>query len=324
MISLLDIEEAKNSIDKFINKTPIILSQFFSNLCGGNVYLKLENLQVTNSFKVRGAFNKLLNLSSKQRKKGIITASAGNHAQAIALGAEQLNIAAKIVVPNTTPAVKVDRIKKYDVELILHGEIYDEAEQMAKDLAKRDHLNYISPYNDDLIIAGQGTVGLEIFEDQPSTDLVLVPIGGGGLISGVSIALKSINPSIIILGFQSESSPVMHKSLKVGRIVDVHIKDSIADGLSGGIEKDSITFEIVQRYVDDLILVKEETIRNAINSLWKEENQVVEGAGAVAIAGLLENPQKFKGKNVVAVLSGGNIESRVFQDLTTSGFTDRA
>lgn len=324
MVSLSDIEDAKKSIYKFVNKTPLVLSQFFSNFCDGNVYLKLENLQITNSFKVRGAFNKLLKLSSEQRKQGIITASAGNHAQAIAVGAEQLDIAAKIVVPKTTPKVKIDKIKKYDVELVLHGEIYDEAEQMAKGLAKREHLNYISPYNDDLIIAGQGTIGLEILEDCPATDLVLLPVGGGGLISGVSIALKSMTPNIRILGFQSESSPVMYTSLKIGRIVDMHIEDSIADGLSGGIEKDSITFQIVQKYVDDLILVKEETIKNAIHLLWKEENQVVEGAGAVAIAGLLENPLEFKGKIAVVVLSGGNIERRLFQDLTTSGSIDRS
>lgn len=321
MVSLSDVESAKKSIGRFINRTPLVLSKFFSNFSKGRVYLKLENLQITNSFKVRGAFNKLLNLNDKQRKRGIITASAGNHAQAIAIGAKQFNIAAKIVIPKTTPRVKIDKIKKHNVELILHGYIYDEAEQMAKDLAKKEELNYISPYNDDLIIAGQGTVGLEIFEELPTVDLVLVPVGGGGLISGVSIALKSMNPNIEIFGFQSEASPAMFKSLKAGRIVDVKVEDSIADGLSGGIEKDSITFEIIQTYVDDLMLVKEESIRNAISLLWREENQVVEGAGAVAIAGLLENSTIFKGKIVVVVLSGGNIDDGLLHELAVSGFT---
>ena len=315
MVSLQDIVNARESIEKFVKRTPLVPAQFFSNFCDGEVYLKLENHQVTNSFKIRGALNKMLHLTTEQRKHGVITASAGNHAQAVAIGAEQLNIAAKIIVPKTTPKVKVDKIKTHAVELILHGDIYDEAEQMAIYMAKKERLTYISPYNDELIIAGQGSIGLEILEALPKVDLILVPVGGGGLISGVSIAAKSKKPNIKIVGVQSEASPAMYKSLKAGKIVDVEMQESIADGLFGGIEKDSITFEIVQAYVDDLELVKEETIEKAIYKLWKEENQIVEGAGAVTVARIMEEPSVFKGKTIVVVLSGGNIEKKIFQNI---------
>lgn len=315
MVSLQDIVDARESIERFVKMTPLVPTRFFSDFCDGEVYLKLENHQVTNSFKIRGALNKMLHLTAEQREHGVITASAGNHAQAVAIGAERLNIDAKIIVPKTTPKVKVDKIKRYTVEIVLHGDIYDEAEQMAIYLAKKERLTYISPYNDELIIAGQGTIGLEILETLPEADLILVPVGGGGLISGISIATKNKKPKIEIVGVQSEASPAMYEALKAGKIVDVEMQESIADGLFGGIEKDSITFKIVQAYVDDLALVKEETIEKAIYKLWKEDNQVVEGAGAVTIARIMEDPSVFKGKTIVVVLSGGNIEKKVFQNI---------
>jgi threonine dehydratase len=280
--------------------------------------LKLENLQVTNSFKVRGAFNRLLHLSLEEKTRGIITASAGNHGQAVAYAARKLNFPAKIVVPKTTPKIKIDGIKKYGVGLVLFGDIYDEAEQKAKDLAREDGLVFVSPYNDELTIAGHGTIGLEIIEALPDVDTVMVPVGGGGLISAISIAVKSIKPNVQIIGVQSEASPVMYESLKAGKIVDAQMTESIAEGLSGGIEKGSITFKIVQEYVDKVLLVREETIRRAVYLLWDREKQVTEGSGAAAIAPIIEKKNLFGGKTVVAVITGGNIEAKLFQSILAS------
>lgn len=313
MINLQDIRDARETIRNLVRRTPLVHSQFLSNFCDGEVYLKLENLQTTNSFKIRGALNKMLHLSAEEMKRGVVTASAGNHAQAVAIGAEKLKLSARIVIPRNTPKIKIDKIRKHNVELILHGDIYDEAEQKAIDLAKEDGLTYISPYNDRLVIAGQGTIGLEVHEDLPTVDTVIVPVGGGGLISGIGVAIKSIEPSVQIIGVQSEASPVMYESLKADKIVDVEMRESIADGLFGGIEKGSMTFGIVQEYVDDLLLVKEETIRKAIFLLWDKEKQVVEGAGATAIAPIIESKGLFMGKEIVAVISGGNIEDKLFE-----------
>ena len=318
MISLQDIKDARETIGKSVKKTPLIRSKFLSNFCSGEVYLKLENLQVTNSFKIRGALNRMLRLSAEEKERGVITASAGNHAQAVAIGAKMLNLSAKIIVPKNTPKVKIDKIKKHNVKLILYGDIYDKAEQKAIDLAKEEELTYISPYNDKFVITGQGTIGLEILEDLPSADTVIVPVGGGGLISGISMAVKSIKPSARVIGVQSEASPVMYESLKAGEIVDVEMRESIADGLFGGIEKGSITFEIVRKYVDDLLLVKEETIRKAIYILWDKEKQVAEGSGAAAIAPIIENKSLFTGKTVVAVITGGNIDEKLFRNILAS------
>ena len=186
----------REAIAPFVVPTPLVRSQFLSNLCGGDVFLKLENLQVTNSFKIRGAFNRFLHLSLEEKARGIVTASAGNHGQAVAFAARKLNFPAKIVVPKNTPKIKIEGIKKYGVDLVLFGDIYDEAEQKAKDLAREEGLVFVSPYNDELIIAGHGTIGLEIIEALPNVDTVIVPVGGGGLISGISIAMKSIKPSL--------------------------------------------------------------------------------------------------------------------------------
>jgi threonine dehydratase len=317
VISLQDIQDARKAIAPFVKCTPLTRSQFLSKLCNGEVWLKLENLQVTNSFKPRGAFNRLLNLSAKERR-GIITASAGNHGQAVAYAAQKLKFPAKIVVPKTTPKIKINAIKEYGADLVLFGDTYDEAEQKAKKLAWKDEYAYISPYNDELITAGHGTIGLEITEALPTVDTVIVPVGGGGLIAGISIAVKSIKSSVQVIGVQSEASPVMYKSLRAGRIVDARITETIAEGLAGGIEKDAITFKIIQEYVDEMLLVHEETIRRAVYLLWTWEKQVAEGSGAAAIAPIVENKSLFAGKTVVAVITGGNIDTELFQSIVAS------
>ncbi|MEA1964179.1 MAG: threonine/serine dehydratase [Candidatus Aerophobetes bacterium] len=315
-VDISKIKSARKTIKPFIKKTTLKYSQFFSSLCQGEVDLKLENTQVSNAFKIRGAFNKMLHLTSKEKQRGVITPSSGNHGLAVAMAAKELNLSAKIIVPETTPRKKIDKIKKYNVELMIYGKEWDEAEQKALDLARKEGITYVSSYNDPLVIAGQGTIGLEILEELPEVEAVLVPIGGGSLISGIATVIKDRNRDIKVIGVQSKASPVMYESLKAGEIVKMRIEDSIADGLSGGIEEGSITFKIIQKNVDEVILVKEESIKGAIRLLWEKDNQVVEGAGAVGPAALTENRTQFKNKKIVAVISGGNIDDDIFNEIT--------
>ncbi|MGE5533312.1 MAG: threonine ammonia-lyase [Bacillota bacterium] len=317
MVTLQDIQDAQNAIATYTKSTPLIQSKFLSQLCRAQVYLKLENLQVTHSFKIRGVINKLLNLTDEEKAKGVITASAGNHGQAVALGAKELGFKAKIVVPTNTPKIKVDGILQYGAELVQHGGTYPEAERKAKELAQAEGRLYISPYNDELIVAGHGTIGLELLEHLPNVDVVVVPVGGGGLISGVSIAVKSLKPTTQVLGVQSAAVPIMFESLSKGEIVKPHMHEdkTIAEGLSGGVEKGSITFGIIQKYVDELCLVREESIRHAVYLLWKNDKQVIEGSGAASAALLLEHQDLFVDKTVALVLTGGNIDKTVFQTL---------
>jgi len=317
MVTLQNIQSAQKTIAPYAKSTPLIRSKFLSELCNAEVYLKLENLQVTHSFKIRGVINKLLNLTSEEKARGVVTASAGNHGQAVAFGAKELGFKAKIVVPTNTPKVKVDGIKQYGAELVLFGATYPEAERKAKELAQIEGRLYISPYNDELIVAGHGTIGLEVLKDLPNVDVVVVPVGGGGLISGISIALKSLKPNVQVYGVQSAAVPIMFESLKSGEIVKAHRHEAktIAEGLSGGVERGSITFGIVQQYVDEMFLVREESIRHAVYLLWENEKQVMEGSGAAAVALLFENKDLFVGKTVVLVLTGGNIDDSLFQTL---------
>jgi threonine dehydratase len=318
LITLQNIQDARKAVAPFIKQTPLVQSQFLTAYCGCPLFLKLENLQITGSFKPRGVFNKLLHLKPEEKDRGITTASAGNHGQAVAFAAQKLNHNARVVVPRNTPKVKIEGIRKYGADLVLFGETYDEAERKAKELAHKEDCAYISPYNDEYIIAGHGTIGLEIIEALPSVEAVMVPLGGGGLISGISIAVKSIKPSVQVIGVQSKSSPVMYESLKAGEIVQLQraAEKSVAEGLSGNVGP--LTFEIVQKYVDKVMLVEEETLRHAVFLLWNYDKQVVEGSGAAAVAPVIENKPLFKGKRVVSVVSGGNIDSDLFESILAS------
>jgi len=317
VVTLENIKDARKAIAPFIKCTPLVQSEFLTTFCGCPLFLKLENLQITSSFKPRGVFNKLLHLNAEEQNRGIITASAGNHGQAVAFAAQKLGYYARVVVPKPTPRVKIDGIKKYGADLVLFGENYDEAERKAKALAREDGCAYISPYNDELIIAGHGTIGLEILEALPDVDAVMVPLGGGGLLSGISVAVKSIKPEVQVIGVQSKSSPVMYESLKAGKIVAVKkVGNSVAEGLSGNVGP--ITFGIVQKYVDRVVLVEEETLRHAVYLLWAHDQQVAEGSGAAAVAPVIENKPLFKGKRVVSVVTGGNIDRDLFQSILAS------
>ena len=319
MVTLTDIEHARVSIRDWIKKTPLVRSRFLSDHCGGEVYLKLENLQVTNSFKIRGALNRMLALSPEEKRRGVIAASSGNHGQAVAVCAEKLNLAATVVVPENAPRVKIEKIRKHQVELILHGAIYDQTEQYARELAREKGLTFISAYNDPVVVAGQGTVGLEILEDLPRVNSIIVPVSGGSILGGIAVAVKNLKRDTEIIGVQPETVAAMYHSLKAGKITDIEMKDTVADGLSGNIEKGSVTFELIQRYVDEIMLYDEHTIKRMIRLLWEKERQVVEGSGAIAIAPIMASPKGFAQKQTVAVITGGNIDDEVFQRILLDG-----
>jgi threonine dehydratase len=271
-------------------------------------YQKLELAQPTGSFKLRGATNKLLSLAPEERQHGIVTASAGNHGLGVAYAATVLGIAATIVVPETASSAKVAGLKAFPVKLIQQGAGYALSEAYARQLEQERGLTFVSAYNDPYVIAGQGTIALEILEFLPDVDVIIVPVGGGGLISGIGLLAKSISSKIKIIGVQSEASPFMYEAIKAGKLVDASDLPSLADGLAGAIEEDSITFPLTQQYVDEVILVSEEDIAAAIRYHFNEHHLIVEGSGAVGLAALLT--QKYRpvqGAKVVNVVTGRNI-----------------
>ena len=317
-ITLKTIQDAEKRISEFIKRTPLAYSKFFSELCNGTVYLKLENQQFTDSFKLRGALNRMMLLSAEERIRGVVTASSGNHALGVSLASKNLGISAIIVVPTNVSKAKLNKMKEYDIKVVQEGD-FEEIYTRAREISTRDGLTYISSYNDLGVIAGQGTIGLEIYEEIGQLDSIIVPVGGGSLISGIAIAVKSLNPSIEIIGVQTEGASTMYESWKAGRVVHIEEHHTLAEGLLGGLDPEAITLELVQKNVDELVLVKERSIEEAIRLLWKKEGQMVEGAGATVIAHILEEKQKFAKKKVVAVVSGGNIEDSLFQEILRTG-----
>ncbi len=306
MVSVEDIEEARKRIKGHIKNTPLHHSKYLSELVGGSVFLKLESEQLTGSFKVRGALNRLMTLKKEETSRGVITASTGNHGLGTAFAAKQLGISAQVVFPKEASVVKLKKMRKAGVEVI-QDVGYEEIESYARKIAADKNLTYVSPYNDPMIIAGTGTTGLEIVEQLMNIDAVIVPIGGGGLISGIATAVKAMSPHTEMIGVQSEVSPEIYESWKAGHWVNAEESDSLAQGLMGGVESDSITLDIIQENVDRIVLVQEKSILEAIRILYEKENLVIEGAGAASTAVLLEHKSQFIGKRVVAVVSGGNI-----------------
>ncbi|MCG3172904.1 MAG: L-threonine ammonia-lyase [Myxococcota bacterium] len=317
-VTIHDIEQARERIKDAIFVTPCAFSQSLSNLTGCKVYCKLENLQMTGSFKERGALNKLLRLTQEEKAAGVIASSAGNHAQGLAYHATRLGIAATIVMPEATPIVKVTATRGYGGNVVLKGNSYDEAFAHACLLQKEHGYTFVHPFNDPLIVAGQGTMGLELLEQNPYLDSVVVPIGGGGMISGVAIALKETNPKIRIIGVETESVPSMKEAMKKGEPVEVPAARSIADGIAVRRAGD-VTLPIVRKYVDDIVTVSEEETANAVMVLLEREKTLVEGAGAVPLAALLNNKVNLKGRKVALVLSGGNIDVNVLSRIIERG-----
>lgn len=308
-----DIIRAQNRISGLVTKTEMRKSLYLSNLTQGDVFLKLENIQITNAFKFRGAINKLIQI--KKNSQEIITASSGNHGQAVARASQELGFKVKIILPERTPEKKKNLIQNYGAAYIIHGKTVDQAEEYARNLAEKEGKLYISPYNDVNIIAGAGTIGLELIEQLSEIQAVLVPIGGGGLISGIAIALKGYNPTISIFGVQPENDAAMYYSLKSDKIIpssEYPCSVTIADGLAGGIEQNSITFPIIKKYIDKIFLVTEKSIEKAIYQLWNKERQIVEGAGAVGVAAIIEQPEMFLKQKIAVIISGGNIDKGCF------------
>jgi threonine dehydratase len=301
-----DIVQARERIQKLIRVTPLRYSNYLSELTGANVHLKLENEQVTGSFKLRGALNKMMGLSKEERQREIITASTGNHGLGVAFAAKELGIKAHVVFPVDASPEKREKMVKAGVDVIQEVG-YADIERYARLLAEEQNMTYVSPYNDSAIIAGAGTVGVELLEQIEHVDVVIVPIGGGGLISGIAIAVKDISPTTKVVGVQAEVSPEVYESWKAGHWVHTEESDSIAQGLMGGIEPDSITLGIIQELVDDIHLVRESSLLTAMEILYEKESLVIEGAGAASVADVIEKEHYFSGKTVVAVISGGNI-----------------
>jgi len=312
MVTLGDVYAARRRMGKWVRRTPSEPSSLLSGLTNAEVWLKLENRQLTGSFKLRGATNRIALLTPEERKKGVVAASSGNHAQGIAYAARELGVKAIIVVPGNTPKVKRDAIRALGANLTVHGDEYMEAERLAQQISRENGMPFLSPYNDPDLIAGQGTVALEMVEDCPELDAVLVPVSGGGLISGVAIVMKGTSKAEVV-GVQTEASPVMHESIKAGKIVDIPMFETVAEGLHGGIEQGSVTFPICQRLVNDWIDVKENTIIDALRLMLFRQHEIMEGSGAVGVAALLESPRRFEGKRVGVIITGGNIDEELLR-----------
>ncbi len=313
-----EAERAEKAIRKYIRETPAEHSPFFSQEGDCNVYLKLENLQMTGSFKLRGTMNKLLSLSKKERKTILVTASSGNHGAAFAHGVKKLGLRGIIYLPGHTSQAKVDALKYYDVVLKFFGTDCVKTEEHAIKEAVKNSLKYIPPYNDLKIIGGHGTIGIELMRQVERIDALLVPVGGGGLISGIAGYLKSLNEKIEIIGCQPQNSAVMYESIKAGKILEMESQPTLSDGSAGGIEQGAITFDICKKYVDDFILVSEEEIKEAMKLFLEKHFMLIEGAGALSVASFLKKKMRFNGKNVVLIISGSKLTLDTLKEVLLS------
>ena len=318
MISLADIQAALGRIRSSIYLSPCARSETFSHSTANHVYLKLDNLQRTGAFKERGALNKLLTLTADERKRGVIAASAGNHAQGIAYHAGKLGIRAHIVMPLTTPLIKVSATRGYGADVVLHGANYDEACDEAVRRSKHEGLTFVHPFDDDTVIAGQGTIGLELLQQHPDLEAVVVPIGGGGLIGGIACAVKEKNSKIQVYGVQPSRLPSMKVAVAKGAPVTLNAASTIADGIAVR-RAGERTLPLVQKYVDDIVTVEEEEIANAILLLLEREKTLAEGAGAAAIAALVNRKLPFIEKKVGVLVGGGNIDVTLLSRIIERG-----
>ncbi|PYX94153.1 MAG: threonine ammonia-lyase [Acidobacteria bacterium] len=318
MIALSDVKAALGRIRDSIYLSPCARSETFSRLTGNSIFLKLDNQQRTGAFKERGALNKLLTLSNDERARGVIAASAGNHAQGVAYHAGRHGIRAQICMPLTTPLTKVSATRGYGADVILHGANYDEAYEEALQRSRRDHLTLVHAFDDDAVIAGQGTLGLEILQQQPEIEVIVAPIGGGGLIGGIACAVKETNPKVEIFGVQPARLPSMKVAIAEGHPVTLSPAATIADGIAVRRAGDR-TLPLIQKYVDDIVTVDEEEIANAILLLLEREKTLAEGAGAAAIAALLNHKLQLAGRKVAVLICGGNIDVTLLSRIIERG-----
>ena len=319
MLHLQKIYEAQKRIKNIAIETPLAYAPYLSELSGSEVYLKKENLQITGAFKIRGAYNKIASLSDAERACGVTAASAGNHAQGVALSASKFGIRAVIVMPESTPLTKVNGVKHYGAEVILHGSNYDEAYSHALEYSKEHAMTFVHPFEDEEVIAGQGTVALEILEGCADLDAVIVPIGGGGLIAGMSAALKETNPQIEVIGVSASGAPAFKESYEKKKPIDTTSVRTIADGIAVR-DTSEVTLKYALENVDKIISVDDEEIASAILYLLEKQKLVVEGAGAVGVAALLHHKLEFlKGKKIAIVLSGGNMDVTLLSVIIEKG-----
>lgn len=302
-----EAEAAARRTAAWVRETPLDYSPWFSTESGANVWLKLENLQHTASFKLRGAFNKLLTLTDRQREAGCVAASSGNHGAAVAWAMARLGVQGLVFVPEQTASTKVAAIREAGAEVRFFGNDGLETEVHAREYAARHGMEYLSPYNDPAVIAGQATCGVEIARQLPEVDAVFIAIGGGGLISGVGAYLKSLRPQLAVIGCQPAASPVMTRSIEAGAIVELPFETTLSDGTAGGIEEGAITFDLCRSVTDRYLLVSEEEIAAAMRAFIDHHHMLLEGAAGVALAGLLAAGREYAGRNVVVLVCGGNI-----------------
>ncbi|MDP3386622.1 MAG: threonine ammonia-lyase [Eubacteriales bacterium] len=315
-----DIQRASKNLEGIIKKTDLIYSDFFSSECKNKVYLKPENLQFTGSFKIRGAYNKIVNLPESLKKNGIVASSAGNHAQGVAYSAKKLGISSKIVMPVVTPLIKVEATRNHGSEVIIHGDIYDDAYSKALEIAKEEGREFIHPFNDYDVICGQGTIGYEILQDLKNVDEILVPIGGGGLIAGIALAVKAINPNIRVIGVEPEGALTMKNSLDNNRVCELsHVRTS-AEGVAVKKPGD-LTFEIAKCFVDGIITVSEQDIMEALLMLIEKHKLIAETAGVLTLAALKK--LTVTNKNIVCLISGGNIDVVTISSMINKGLISR-
>ncbi len=320
-IGLTDIQKARETIQGVIHKTPLSVSRTFSERLGSQIYLKRENEQKTGSFKIRGAYNKIASLTPDEKKRGVIACSAGNHAQGVALSARLAGVKSYIVMPESAALVKVEATRDYGAQVILNGDYYDVAQDYARQLAAEKGYVFIPPFEDPWIIAGQGTIGVELIEELGDIDTVVVPIGGGGLISGIATAIKTLKPNCRVLGVQSARAPSMAETFRNRAIVtDVKASSTIADGIAVKKPSPYMYENYISKYVDDVVTVTEDEIAEAIVLLMERAKTIVEGAGAVALASLLARKHQ-PGKKCVVVLSGGNIDMNIVEKVIERGLS---
>ena len=298
---------AAERIQPYVRKTPFIHSVPFSDTTESNVHFKLESLQVTGSFKVRGALNKILSLTDEERSGGIVSASTGNHGAAVAYASQQAGTECTIFVPKDVSSSKMDNIKKFGANIKVHGTDCVQSEVKAREVSAGTGKKYVSPYNDPLVMAGQGTIGLEIESQGDPLDVLIVSVGGGGLIGGTASYLKSVWPNLHVIGCSPENSAVMLHSIKAGRILDLESKPTLSDGTAGGVEENSITFPVCSDLIDESVLESEEEIKTAMVAYMEMERQLLEGAAGTAVAALLKKKDELKGKRVGVVICGGNV-----------------
>jgi threonine dehydratase len=305
-ITLENIQQAHAAMRSVVHKTPLDRSRTFSAMTGCDLYLKLENLQKTGSFKIRGAYNKIHSLTEEEKRHGVIAASAGNHAQGVAYAASSAGIKSTIVMPEVAPLAKTMATRGYGAEVVLHGAVYDEAFQKAQAIQKETGQTFIHAFNDDAVIAGQGTVGLEILEELEDVSAIVVPIGGGGLIAGIAVAVKELAPHVKVFGVQAQGAPAMYMSKRVHSLKTTPDAMTFADGIAVKIPGD-LTFSLIDKYVDDIVVIDDEATASTILMLLERAKLMVEGAGAVSLAAVLNGRIPSQGK-IVSVISGGNID----------------